>query len=350
MDLGTVLWFKSENHKADQRTVPRSLNLNMQEMEMIIGILGLMATVIFGLLSIDLFKRKRRPCKLTYFPAEAINLYRNLTKGFDNLDVLKNKQPIKNNIVYQSGVLVSNGDTDITGDNHIVQMCLPEGFRWMDIKIDSCSEGVEAQLSILDTDQRIAALSFNLFRINEYIKIKSLIEYRKDNDVSTLSSLCRRISFSHRIENTGDVEIGEIIRHYIPLKRLYIIIVVLHLLFIAFFSIIFFNKSDNVIYKNIKTGQEYSCMVSDDNMIELHSRSLFESLVEWQPKKISVKDFTSQYIPVYKYKQMNFNMLSVIIVYSLLYIICFITIIPYLIKARRINKHYLLYRSSEKEE
>lgn len=325
--------------------------IKMQEMEMILGILSLIATVIFGILSVYLFKRKRRPCKLTFFPAEAINLYRNLAKGFDNLEVLKDKRPIQNNIVYLSGVLVSNGDTDITGDNHIVQMHLPEGFRWMDIKVDSCSEGVETQLSILDTDQKIATLSFNLFRINEFIKIKSLIEYKKENDISTLSSLYHRIFFSHRIENTGNVEIGEVIRRYIPLKRLYMKMAVLLIFIIAFFSfILFFNNSDNVIYKNINTGQEYSCMVSDDNMIELHSRSLIEYLVEWQPKKISVKDFKTQYIPVYKYKQMNFYMWAMIISFGFIYTISFISIIPYLIKARRINKHYLLYRSSEKEE
>lgn len=110
---------------------------------MVLGILGLLATIVFGILSIDLFKRKRRPCKLTYFPSEAINLYRNLAMGFDNLEILKDKQPIKNNIVYLSGVLACNGDIDITGNNHVVLMSLPDGYKWMGVKVSNCTKGMD---------------------------------------------------------------------------------------------------------------------------------------------------------------------------------------------------------------
>lgn len=96
-------------------------------MEMIIGILGLIATIVFGVLSIDLFKRKRRPCKLTYYPSETINIYWNLIKGFDSIEVLKNDKPIRNNVILLSGIISCNGDADLTGSNNVVHMCLPEG-------------------------------------------------------------------------------------------------------------------------------------------------------------------------------------------------------------------------------
>lgn len=318
---------------------------------MLLGILGLIATIVFGVLSIDLFKRKRRPCKLTYFPLEAINLYSNLAIGFDNLEILKDKQPIKNNIVYLSGVFASNGDMDITGDNHVVSMRLPEGCKWMGVKVSNCTKGIDAQFSINADNPRIASLSFDLFRVKEYIKLQALVEYGDVQAMSSLYNLHRDITFFHRIENTGDVENGEIIRRYIPLKRKFISLAIIVLLIAGFYSMImFFENSDNVIYKEIKTSKEYSCMVSDDNMIELHSRSFLESIIEWKPEKISVCEFKKNYIPVYQYKGMNLQSKAMMFGFGFFYVIGLIMSIHFILKARRINKLYLLYKDSEKEE
>lgn len=318
---------------------------------MVLEILGLIATIVFGILSIDLFKRKRRPCKLTYFPSEAINLYRNLAMGFDNLEILKDKQPIKNNIVYLSGVFASNGDMDITGDNHVVSMHLPEGCKWMGVKVGNSTKGINAKFYVNEDDPRNATLSFDLFRVKEYINLQALVEYEDVKAMSSLYNLHRDITFSHRIENTGDVENGEIIKRYIPLKRKYFFLAIILLMITVFFSMIMFlDNSDNVIYKEIKTNKEYSCMVSDDNMIELHSRSLLESFVEWKPEKISVSEFKKNYIPVYRYKGMSLQLKTMMFAFGFFYIIGLIMSILLILKARRINKLYLLYKDSEKEE
>lgn len=317
---------------------------------MIIGILGLIATIVFGVLSIDLFKRKRRPCKLTYFPSETINIYRNLTKGFDCIEVLKNDKPIKNNVIFLSGIISCNGDVDLTGSDNVVQMCLPEGYKWLDVKIASCSEGIDAQFSIAKETNRNASLCFGLFRVNEYIKLQALVEYENENKMSSLNDLHRKITFSHRIQNTSDVERGDYIRSFIPMKRFcYLVIANIIVLSIVFWGLIQLGSSDNVIYKNCKTGEEYSCMVSDDNMIELYSRSIKESFFELRPKKVSIDDFRKQYVPVFQYKRMNLHSMFFLLGLSIPIAIGLLPIIIVFFKVRRINKYYLLYISSEKE-
>jgi ABC-type lipoprotein release transport system permease subunit len=320
-------------------------------MEMIIGILGLIATIIFGVLSIDLFKRKRRPCKLTYYPSETINIYRNLTKGFDCIEVLKNDKPIKNNVIFLSGIISCNGDVDLTGSDNVVHMCLPEGYKWLDVKIDSCSEGVEAQFSITKENNRNASLCFGLFRVNEFIKLQALVEYEEEKKLSSLNDLHRKITFSHRIQNTSDVEKGDYIRSYIPMKRVYLFTIVnILVISMVIWGLMQLGDSDNVIYKNCETGKEYSCMVSDDNMIELHSRSIKEMLFELRPEKIAIDDFKKQYVPVFQYKQMNLLSMSFLLGFIIPIVIGVLpTIIYVYFKVRRINKYYLLYKSSDKE-
>lgn len=319
-------------------------------MEMIIGILGLFATIIFGVLSIDLFKRKRRPCKLTYFPSETINIYRNLTKGFDSIEVLKNDKPIKNNVIFLSGIMSCNGDVDLTGSDNVVHMWLPEGYKWLDVKIDSCSEGIDAQFSITKETNRDASLCFGLFRVNEYIKLQALVEYENEKKMSSLNDLHRKITFSHRIQNTSDVEKGDYIRSYIPMKRFYLLVIAnLIVLSIVFGCLLQFGSSDNVIYKNNKTGEEYSCMVSEDNMVELYSRSIKDSFFELRPKKVNVDDFRRQYVPVFHYKRMNLHTMFFLLGFSIPLALGLLpTIIIVFFKARRINKYYLLYKSSDK--
>lgn len=318
---------------------------------MIIGILGLIMTIVFGVLSVDLFKRKRRPCKLTYFPTETINIYRNLTKGFDNLVVLKNDQPIKNNVIFLSGVISSNGDMDLVGSNNVVNMILPEGYKWLDVKLDSCSKGVDAKFAISNDNNRNAFLNFDLFRVNEYIKLQALVEYENQEKMSSINDLHRHISFSHRIQNTGDVEKGDYIRSYIPMKRLYVFFAV-NILVVAMLILgcMQLSNSDNVIYKNCKTGKEYSCMVSDDNMIELHSRSIKEALFELRPERVNVDDFKKQYMPVFQYKRMNLESMSFLLGFTIPIVIVILPtlIIVYFIVRRR-NKYYLLYKSLDKE-
>lgn len=190
-----------------------------------------------------------------------------------------------------------------------------------------------------------------MFRVKEYIKLQALVEYEDIKAINSLYNLHREINFSHRIENTGDVEIGEIIKRYIPLKRIFISLAIIALLIMGLFStIMFFENSDNIIYKEIKTSKEYSCMVSDDNLIELHSRSLLDSFVEWKPEKISVSEFKENFIPVYQYKGMSLQSSSLMLVLGIFFIIGLISPIPLIIKAIRINKLYLLYKDSEQEE
>ena len=55
---------------------------------------------------------------------------------------------------------------------------------------------------------------------------------------------------------------------------------------------------------------EYSCMVSDDNMIELNSRSIKDFCLELRPKKINIDEFRKRYVPVFQYKRMNLRSMS----------------------------------------
>lgn len=170
----------------------------------LIGIIGLVATFVFGFLSIDLFKRRRYPGRITYVKLSLIDLLNNVANNFDEIQLLHENQPIKKNIIYLKGALLNNGDIDINSKTteKDITLGLPDGCRWLDIKPTASSEGLTTAITIND-DSR-ASFKFDLFRKDEFVQFEGLIESDKQ-DVSS-DEIDLQLQFTHRIENTGGIE------------------------------------------------------------------------------------------------------------------------------------------------
>lgn len=66
----------------------------------IIGIIGLVATLVFGFLSLDLIKRKKYPGKISCIKLSVISLLNDVARNFKEIKLLHNNNPIEQNLVY----------------------------------------------------------------------------------------------------------------------------------------------------------------------------------------------------------------------------------------------------------
>jgi hypothetical protein len=172
------------------------------DLSLILGLIGTIATIIFGFLSIDLFRRKKYPGKVTYVELSVIDLLNNVANNFKEIELLHNKTPINKNIVYVKGALINNGDIDINSKltEKDITIELPLNCKWLDIKATDFSKGLNVSVNI--NGDNSASFKFDLFRKEEFVQFEGLIETKDDNSNSTNS----HIKFTHRIENTSQIE------------------------------------------------------------------------------------------------------------------------------------------------
>jgi hypothetical protein len=251
----------------------------------IIGIIGVVATLVFGFLSFDLFKRKKYPGKITYVKLSLIDLLNNVANNFKEIKLLHNNSPIKKNIIYIKGVLLNNGDIDINGQltEKDISAQLPENCKWLDIKATEFSEGLSANIIIGDDNKAI--FKFDLFRKSEFIQFEGLIEAKED-EISA-DNIESEIVFSHRIENTGKIEKKNLLtKKEIKKKKrnalFYSIGFLLFLLLLAFtFTFNVFGTKSETVY-----------FINNSNVNELYKINLQDSLVELSPMLTNKEEFT----------------------------------------------------------
>lgn len=156
----------------------------------LIGLIGILATVWFAL------KQRKYPRRISFYSDRIINLYKSFSIPFSKINITYDNKRIDKNIIYVCGYLVCEGERDITNNTEPICINLPEGNKWLDIKVSSPTSSLNKDLSISYSDN-LAELYFNKFQREEIIRFQSIIE-ATNSDITTLDGL----TFSHRIDNT----------------------------------------------------------------------------------------------------------------------------------------------------
>lgn len=270
----------------------------------ILGIVGIVATILFGFLSFDLFKRKRYPGKVTYIKLSLIDLLNNVANNFKEIKLLHHDSPIKKNIIYIKGALINNGDIDINSQliEKNISVHLPEKCKWLDIKITELSEGLSANVETKYNE--IAIFTFDLFKRNEYLQFEGLIE--ASNDGIRAETIESKMIFKHRIENTRKIEA----KNFVSEKEIkektfgYLITFSLVLLLLVLLPLLAskFGKEQKVVYftqKDQSTDKLYKVELEGD-LIELSP-----IIDDGKKFRISVQEFNDSYIA--STKKLNFR-------------------------------------------
>ena len=77
-------------------------------------VLGLSATILFGLCALYLASKRRYPGRITFFKELSIGLYDTIAKNLPGIDLLYKNTPVAQNHVLVKGALLNTGSMDIT--------------------------------------------------------------------------------------------------------------------------------------------------------------------------------------------------------------------------------------------
>ena len=174
----------------------------------LLGLAGVIATLIFGLLSIYLFARRKYPGRLVFMEEQCLPLFEDLVKNLPRMQVLYDDKPVSDNLVLLKGLILNVGSKDVSREmiEQPLQIVVSDGFKWLAAKIVSSSPGVKGRVTTLGE----ATLEFDLglFRCEECIRFEALVEVPRNAPEGTepATEFRRIMSFRHRIADTAKVE------------------------------------------------------------------------------------------------------------------------------------------------
>jgi hypothetical protein len=240
----------------------------------ILSILGFAATIIFGFLSIDLFKRKKNPGKLTLVKQTIIGLFNNIAKNFDEISIKYKGEAIKENVIYIKASIINDGDIDIDGNRveKTLNLNLKSGLKWIKAKVTESTPELICNTSI-DQNQADLKFNFGLIKKKEFFQFEALIE--TDDSKIESEDVYNYITISHRIANTQKVNIVSLLsEEQIKRKKKrikssglsyggqFLFLILLLLAQVLYFKTapIYYKTIDNIVYK---------ATANSDNEIEL---------------------------------------------------------------------------------
>jgi hypothetical protein len=158
------------------------------------ALIGIIVTVIIGVLAIVYTLKYRKEIELTYLQRNCFSLFRSVA-DVENLDVLYEGRPIDPHLLLLKGSIINNGNNDIHSSKieQPLKLSLPEGYALLKTDIGHLSEGVSVQAEPIGENS--VAFRWDLFKKNEYFDFDALIMSPADAKEDVFTD----IKFSHRI-------------------------------------------------------------------------------------------------------------------------------------------------------
>lgn len=170
-------------------------------------IIGIVATVLFGIWSLVIVIRRRYPGEITFLIENCIGLFDTIVKNFSELKVLYQEKPVSQGIVLLKGTFLNSGKKDIASEmvEKEITLGLPEDFKWLAAKTVGSSPNMKTSVEVEPNSLRF---STGLFRCQEYFKFEALAEIPiPPANKSIENKLETGISPSHRIADTGKIRV-----------------------------------------------------------------------------------------------------------------------------------------------
>lgn len=173
----------------------------------ILGILGVLLTLTFGVYSIWSYKKSKRNTSLEFKKKECYSLFRDDVKRL-NIELNYNQQPISNTLILLKAILKNNGKTDID-KNRIykpLKIISTNEFKWLEVRITNGPEGSSTNINLINSKE--IELIWDLLKAEEFIEIEALVEIVKDQELEEDKAITfyNKLSFDYRITDLKNIQ------------------------------------------------------------------------------------------------------------------------------------------------
>lgn len=141
----------------------------------ILGIIGIVLTVGFGIYSIWSYKKSRRNVSLEFQRKECYSLFRDDVNRL-NIEIVYNKKPLTRTLILLKAKLLNNGQIDID-KNRIyspLKIKSTDDFNWLETTITSNPESATTSVKLISETE--IQLDWDLLKKDEFIEFEALAE------------------------------------------------------------------------------------------------------------------------------------------------------------------------------
>jgi sporulation protein YlmC with PRC-barrel domain len=175
-------------------------------LNMFLGLLGIIITIIVGVMGIIYTYRIRNIPKITFLGQEFFSLFNSIIKNMDGINITFENIQIGPSLLMLKASFINNGTVDIDSSmvHEPLKIKLPENCKWKRIKITKTSQNVNVNLKMSDI---VIEFNWDLLKKNEYFSFDALIEIIASPKESTeinyeyINKISDKIIISHRITN-----------------------------------------------------------------------------------------------------------------------------------------------------
>ncbi len=166
---------------------------------MVLGILGIVITVICTFIPIFLTRRDRT---IRYWQIEAESIFTNKIKEIKNLAIFYNNKEISDDVIILKTVIENNGKNDIDKSTVYKPICITfdDNYRLLDYELLKAPEGV----SLNSIDNGIEC-KWDLFKKNEFIVLKIMLKKNSEN-IKNKDLLTKYTDIACRITNIEKIK------------------------------------------------------------------------------------------------------------------------------------------------
>jgi hypothetical protein len=187
-----------------KKTKNKIINKNM--LGNILGIAGLIFTLIFGIYSIWVTKKTNKKVSLGLEKKECYSLFKQDINRL-KIDVKYNNEIVENYLILFKGVLINNGKTDIDKSRIYkpLQFKTKNNYRWLETNV--YEKPIGSSILLKKLDDTTLELSWDLLKASEKIEFESLIEVPNNIAIDEISDdFYNSIEFDFRITDINQID------------------------------------------------------------------------------------------------------------------------------------------------
>lgn len=207
---------------------------------LIIGVLGVLLTIIFGIYPIFISKKNKKEVSLKFSKKECFSLFDNIIKRL-NIEIKYNQNQCDNSLIFLKASILNSGKSDI--DKNVIfeplKIILSDNYKWLEFKVINNPSNFNV-ISEMKSETEII-LMWDLLKKGEEIEFEALVEdLTQKNDEFSSARFYDSISFNFRITNLNKIDKEESTKEIIYIKnwaKTYFVLGLFYLLLGIFFLI-----------------------------------------------------------------------------------------------------------------
>lgn len=172
----------------------------------ILGLIGIILTIIFGIYSIWAYKKSKKKISIELKNEQCYSLFRDDVTRL-NIELIYNKKTLTNPLILFKAKIINNGSVDIDKNRIFkpLKIISSKEFNWLEAKTIVQSNGSLSIINILKPNE--LQIEWDLLKSGEYIEFEALIEIidRQKLSYDKTNDFYNGLKFDYRITDLNNI-------------------------------------------------------------------------------------------------------------------------------------------------